>query len=452
MEKPIKLPIMALIFTVLQVSALGAETTPPSSVSATLQPSLSGQVNNVPDHNHASASSSPSRCIAQLKDASRAFLHNLIENNQIEGLSATAEKWRSEFVRSYPEYVNLPQDELLRISHEVLALGEGYIETIFSIGELSLVKFINAWGQITLKMRLPSESEALEGVYYDRPLTIDSKTQAIDANTPEGSLLAKTFVKQAPLGTVVIFADLNFLGKVNYFEREYIAGDEYLIAFGKAMRENLRLGKGGDLMLKIGGDEFVFLLPIREGYLDQPEGVQAFLDRIVQSVHQSREAQAVFTEQKRALARDYRKVNNAENFSDLPSEFLRAAFGDDWQNLKDSMTFDQFQRVYLELQLRKIMNQSQYAASVSVGGAIVLPGAEYGDGLTQARSDARAFKILYKESLGFSREALEKYGVQPNTGSILSSSNGKEGQNKQRRRSDKPPTPFSPKQIKPDGN
>ncbi|MBK7844097.1 MAG: diguanylate cyclase [Bdellovibrionales bacterium] len=443
---------MALIFTVLQVSALGAETTPPSSVSATLQPSLSGQVNNVPDHNHASASSSPSRCIAQLKDASRAFLHNLIENNQIEGLSATAEKWRSEFVRSYPEYVNLPQDELLRISHEVLALGEGYIETIFSIGELSLVKFINAWGQITLKMRMPSESEGLEGVYYDRPLTIDSKTQAIDANTPEGGLLAEAFVKYAPLGTVVIFADLNFLGKVNYFEREYIAGDEYLIAFGKAMPNNLRLGKGGDLMLKIGGDEFVFLLPIREGHLDQAKGVQALLDRIVRSVHQSKEAQAVFTEQRRALARDYRMVYKAKSFSDLPHDFLRTILGDDQESAEYSMNFDQLKEIYLELQLKKIVNQSRYAASVSVGGAIVLPGAEYRYGLRQARSDAKAFKILYKERLGLSNEAIEKYGAQVNTHAVTAGSHDKEGQNRQRRRSDKPPTPFSPKQIKPDGN
>jgi GGDEF domain-containing protein len=454
MEKPIKLPIIALIFTVLQASALGAEATPPSSsVAATVQPSVSSQVNNEPDNNPTNASGSPSRCIAQLRDANRAFLHNLIENNQIEGVSAAAEKWRSEFLRSYPEYLNLPSDELLRISHEVLAYGEGYLETLFSIGDLSLVKFINAGGQIIPKMRLPLLSDVFEGFYEDRPLSIDSKTQAIDANTPEGIQLAEAFVKQAPLGTIVIFADLNFLGKVNYFEREYIAGDEYLIAFGKAMHANLRLGKGGDLMLKIGGDEFVFLLPVREGYLDQPEGVQALLARIVQSVHQSKEAQEIFTEQRRALARSYRKVYSAEGFSDLDGTFLRTAFGDEWQKAIETMTFSQFQKFYLELQRKKIMNQSQYAASVSVGGAIVLPGAEYRDGLTQARTDAKAFKILYKENLGFSKETLEKYGTHINTNAaVISGSNGKVGQNKQRRRSDKFPTPFIPKQIKPDSN
>lgn len=430
MANPIRLPIIAFIFT-LQTSILATETTPPSTAPAVRQ--------------------SPSQCIAQLRQANRVYLRDLIENDRIERVSEIAEKWRDDFLKKNPEYYGLPEEELKRISHEVLAFGEGYLETIFSIGELSLVKFINAGGQTILKMRLPSESEGLEGVYYDRPLTIDSKTQAIEANTPEGKQLAEAFVKQAPLGTIVIFADLNFLGKVNYFEREYIAGDEYLVAFGKAMRNNLRLGKGGDLMLKIGGDEFVLLLPIREGYLDQPQGVQALLTRIVQSVHQSREAQAIFTEQRRALARDYRMVNNAESFSDLTDNFLRAVFGNNWSLLKDSMSFDQFQDMYLELQLKKIINQSNYAASVSVGGAILLPGAEYRDGLIQATSDARAFKILYKEQLGFSPEDREKYGAQVNTHLINSGSQGKERQNKQRRRSDKFPIPFRPKQIEPDG-
>lgn len=430
MANPIRLPIIAFIFT-LQTSILATETTPPSTAPAVRQ--------------------SPSQCIAQLRQANRVYLRDLIENDRIERVSEIAEKWRDDFLKKNPEYYGLPEEELKRISHEVLAFGEGYLETIFSIGELSLVKFINAGGQTILKMRLPSESEGLEGVYYDRPLTIDSKTQAIEANTPEGKQLAEAFVKQAPLGTIVIFADLNFLGKVNYFEREYIAGDEYLVAFGKAMRNNLRLGKGGDLMLKIGGDEFVLLLPIREGYLDQPQGVQALLTRIVQSVHQSREAQAIFTEQRRALARDYRMVNNAESFSDLTDNFLRAVFGNNWSLLKDSMSFDQFQDMYLELQLKKIINQSNYAASVSVGGAILLPGAEYRDGLMQATSDARAFKILYKEQLGFSPEDREKYGAQVNTHLINSGSQGKERQNKQRRRSDKFPIPFRPKQIEPDG-
>jgi GGDEF domain-containing protein len=430
MANPIRLPIIAFIFT-LQTSILATETTPPSTAPAVRQ--------------------SPSQCIAQLRQANRVYLRDLIENDRIERVSEIAEKWRDDFLKKNPEYYGLPEEELKRISHEVLAFGEGYLETIFSIGELSLVKFINAGGQTILKMRLPSESEGLEGVYYDRPLTIDSKTQAIEANTPEGKQLAEAFVKQAPLGTIVIFADLNFLGKVNYFEREYIAGDEYLVAFGKAMRNNLRLGKGGDLMLKIGGDEFVLLLPIREGYLDQPQGVQALLTRIVQSVHQSREAQAIFTEQRRALARDYRMVNNAESFSDLTDNFLRAVFGNNWSLLKDSMSFDQFQDMYLELQLKKIINQSNYAASVSVGGAILLPGAEYRDGLMQATSDARAFKILYKEQLGFSPEDREKYGVQVNTHIINSETQGKEGQNRHRRRSDKFPIPFRPKQIEPDG-
>jgi GGDEF domain-containing protein len=430
MANPIKLPIIAFIFT-LQTSILATETTPPSTALANQR-------------------QSPSQCIAQLRQANRVYLRDLIENDRIERVSEIAEKWRDDFLKRNPEYYGLTEEELKRISHEVLAFGEGYLETIFSIGELSLVKVMNAGGQTILKMRLPSEFEGLEGIYYDRPLTIDSKTQAIDANTPEGKQLAEAFVKQAPLGTIVIFADLNFLGKVNYFEREYIAGDEYLVAFGKAMRNNLRLGKGGDLMLKIGGDEFVFLLPVREGYLDQPQGVQALLTRIVQSVHQSGEAQAIFTEQRRALARDYRMVNNAESFADLTDNFLRAVFGNNWSHLKDSMSFDQFQDMYLELQLKKIINQSNYAASVSVGGAILLPGAEYRDGLIQATSDARAFKILYKEQLGFSPEDREKYGAQVNTHLITSGSQGKERQNKQRRRSDKFPIPFSPKQIKPD--
>ncbi|MBK8202664.1 MAG: hypothetical protein IPK68_10235 [Bdellovibrionales bacterium] len=447
MANPIKLPIIAFIFT-LQTSILAAETKPPSTAPGVQPSSATGQVSNGPD-NLANQRQSPSQCIAQLRQANRVYLRDLIENDRIERVSEIAEKWRDDFLKKNPKYYWLTEEELQRISHEVLAFGEGYLETIFSIGELSLVKSIDAGGQTILKMRLPSAFEGLEGVYYDRPLTIDSKTQAIDANTPEGKQLAEAFVKQAPIGTIVIFADLNFLGKVNYFEREYIAGDEYLVAFGKAMRNNLRLGKGGDLMLKIGGDEFVFLLPVREGYLDQPQGVQALLTRIVQSVHQSGEAQAIFTEQRRALARDYRMVNNAESFSDLTSNFLRTAFGDDWDRSRDSMTFNQFQDMYLELQLKKIINQSNYAASVSVGGAIVLPGAEYGDGLMQARSDARAFKILYKEQLGFSPEDREKYGAQVNTHIITSETQGKEGQNRQRRRSDKFPTPFSPKHIKP---
>ncbi|MBK9040997.1 MAG: hypothetical protein IPL83_17915 [Bdellovibrionales bacterium] len=217
------------------------------------------------------------------------------------------------------------------------------------------------------------------------------------------------------------------------------------------MRENLRLGKGGDLMLKIGGDEFVFLLPIREGYLDQPTSVQALLTRIVQSVHQSGEAQAIFTEQRRALARDYRMVNNAESFSDLTSSFLRTAFGDDWDRSRDSMTFNQFQDMYLELQLKKIINQSNYAASVSVGGAIVLPGAEYGDGLLQARSDARAFKILYKEQLGFSWKNSKNTAFTTSKHNILSGlrTQAKKGQNNNEENQIKFPSTFSPKNIKP---
>lgn len=434
-------PIFALLFG-LQASGLPAETAAP-------QPSASSS--QVSNHDRLSepSRSAGSGCIALLRIQTRAYLQNVIEKNRIEGLSASAATWRSEFLRKFPEYSNLPQEELLRISHEVLAWGEAYIETISSIGRLSLVQYINTGGQIVQKFRLPAVLEGLEGAYNDTALAIDYKTKAIDANTPEGFQLANAFVQNAPHGTIVIFTDLNFLGKVNYFAKEYEAGDNYLIAFGEAMRENLRLGKGGDLMLKIGGDEFVLLLPVRDSYLDRPTNVQAFLDRIVRSVHQSRAAKEVFTEQQRALARDYRRVNIATKFSELSDELLRSFFGNEWESLRDSMSFDKFQSMFLELQLKKIRDHSRYAASVSVGGAIVLPGGTYRDGLLQARSDASAFKILYKTSLGLMGE-VTKYGVYYHSPhNTTFSSEEKKEQSSLRRKSDKIPSTFIPKEIKP---
>lgn len=456
MTTPQIVPIIALLFTLQTFTlALGNEAPLPSSVSGPGNLPVSDPRNDgpTPVHRDPASSSKFNSCVAQLRKTTQAALHKLIESNEIEEISGGARKWREYFIERYPEYSDLPEEEIKRIFYEVLVSGEAYMEAIFSVGDLSLVKFVNIEGQIILKMRLPSEGGLFEGIPYDRILTVDSKTQAIEANTTEGRLLTEAFVRYSVHGTIVIFADLNFLGKVNYFEKSYSAGDEYLIAFGEAMRRNLRLGKGGDLMLKIGGDEFVFLIPISEGYLEQPQAVQAFMDRLVQSVRHSREACAVFSEQKRALAKEYRILRAANSFADLPDSFLLSALGNEFSISIASMNFSGFKEAYLARQFAKIVDQARFVASVSVGAAVVLPGAAYGTGLESAREDARLFKLDYKKRLGFSGGDLDKYGNQGHqTPSLPTPSNTgqQDSENQRRRRLDiGPPRSISPQIIKP---
>ncbi|MGE0762247.1 MAG: diguanylate cyclase [Bdellovibrionales bacterium] len=319
--------------------------------------------------------------------------------------------WRKELLDKYPQYKDLPKAELERISKEVTEKGEGFVAEVLKTKEISVKSYLNQDGETILKYTQAADFDSMGGRIVERVLAVDAKTGAIDANFPGGQRLVQAIFESAEDDLVLIFKDLNHLGATNYFHHGQAAGDLYLQAFGAAVRQNLR---PGDLMLKTGGDELVSVVPLKDPAIAQnPEKVQdavnGLLQRMVDAVHNSKEAAAVFKTQAKVLVDELKAVDKALSAQDLPKQ-LAAKLTPEQMQLASS-NFPQFRAEFLTAQKEMIKKHVAYRPSISIGATVVKPGGSYEEAKLLAETQAKMVKVDYKAQMGASSEELSKYRV-----------------------------------------
>lgn len=98
-----------------------------------------------------------------------------------------------------------------------------------------------------------------------------------DENALQAIVNSISKATQGEATSAFLFVDLNFLGKVNYFQGGFQDGDRYIQAFGEAVQavfsqslrigpatnlqnENRKVSFSQDLLFAIGGDEFIVVL------------------------------------------------------------------------------------------------------------------------------------------------------------------------------------------------
>lgn len=196
----------------------------------------------------------------------------------------------------------------------------------------------------------------------------DAKTLAIDANSETGKKVAKLMTEQSK-GKYMIFADVNNLGKVNYFKNGTQAGDEYLARIGENIRKNLR---PSDRFFKNGGDELVILLDT-----ENKESAKQVMQKIHASIENDEALQALFKRERIAVAEKIR----AENAS-------AGSGGNTFKALS----------VPTPEQVKALQATAQVRPSLSMGSARI-----HGDwavDLERAEKQAGMVKERYKRALG----------------------------------------------------
>jgi len=192
--------------------------------------------------------------------------------------------------------------------------------------------------------------------------------------------------------------DVNYLGKVNYFKNEFVAGNRYLKAVADAIKSGLR---DGDVLYRYGGDEFMVQLD-----KVSPEETKTIMSRINQAVADSPEARAVFTAQRNALAEEYRAVKQAGSFSDLSSSF-RESLNSDALKMAQA-DFLSFRTQFLANQEKAIQTMAKMRPTVSIGSTMVRAGDDVDTVAMRASKQVGTVKGAYKQSLGLDAE---KYGT-----------------------------------------
>jgi GGDEF domain-containing protein len=318
-----------------------------------------------------------------------------------------AGQWQKEFLLKYPQYEDLPKGEIDRIAKEVVEKGEGFVKEVLKANDVSVKAYVNNGGETVLKYSEPATMAGVRGARTETVLAVDSKTGAIDVAFPGGQRLVNAIFNNNENGVIVIFKDLNHLGQTNYFYHGQAAGDLYIKAFGAAVRQNLR---PGDLMLKTGGDEIVSVIPITTKTMENPETVKAITQRMVDTLHNSRDAREVFKTQSKILADEFKAVANAEKIADLPVQ-TRTGLSADQMKLATE-NFAKFRVEFLNKQLQLLKDHSKYKPSLSIGSVIVKPGGSYEAAKQAAERQAAMVKVEYKAATGATPEELAKYRMQ----------------------------------------
>jgi len=304
----------------------------------------------------------------------------------------------------------LPRAELDRIAKEVVGSDNrmGFVGEVFKAKDVNVRMYINQDGQEIFRFTSPAVFKSRTGEVVEHTLVRDAKTGAFDANSPEGLRLIEAMVEGSERGVVVIFQDLNYLGKTNYYHNGQAAGDKYLEAFGTSTREHLR---PTDLTFKTGGDELVTILPITDEAMAQPEVVRTLTQRMSDSVSKSKQARAVFKEQSRVLSEEFKSVKLAAKFEDIPDAIASKLTPD--QVKQAASNFVAFKESFLKNQIELLQSHAKFQPSISIGAAIVPKGSgTYAQAKVAAEGRAGQVKINYKKDAGTADEAtLLKYGV-----------------------------------------
>lgn len=302
-----------------------------------------------------------------------------------------AENWASEMLASgHVRLSQLTQSQMAQVSLDVVTKGEAVIDEKLRFKDKVVSTYIDRDGRVFLKLVEPTKSRSLSGMTTSTYLPMDVHTQAVDANFDSGRRLVQSMVEEADRGVAVIFIDVNYLGRVNYFAAGQAAGDEYLEAVALAVRSCLR---DDDLIFKTGGDELVVILDT-----DKAEVAQGVAQRIVDEVYYSPLARRIFHDQSVALAAEYRTIREASSPDQLTVGAIANLSLTDLELARSD--FSQFRKRYLDILARRLHQHAAFRPSVSIGTSITSPGVPFEDAKRAAESQAAMVKIEYKQNLG----------------------------------------------------
>ena len=218
-------------------------------------------------------------------------------------------------------------------------------------------------------------------------LRLDPSGFAIFANDDHGRTLGNLIIGSGEMSLIMI--DVNFLGKINYFENGTIDGDKYLSSVAQVISEVV-----GDLGIPMrwGGDEFVIAVKSMD-----VDVVKALQKKIIDNVSDHIVAKSIFQRELDTKYAMYKLVQSSKNYDGLPARFKETL-------IPREQAFAQSDFTNFLAQHRKVDGKAIYDAqailpSVSIGSALV--GESNVDvALQKAEQIAERSKVLYKTELG----------------------------------------------------
>lgn len=231
-----------------------------------------------------------------------------------------------------------------------------------------------------------------------REVPLDAKTLAIDSNSAIGKEILNQLVKTNAGTSSLIFVDVNYLGKTNYFAGGTQAGDQYLTSVGESLRRTLR---PGDMVFKNGGDELVVVLGS-----NNPQVVRQISQRMINEVDHNPVVRQIFRQEVKTAVQKYRDVNRAKNLNDLP-ESLTSSLTKADVNLAKS-DFENFKKLKLNEYKKEFQEQATYRGSISVGSSLIKSNEDLPMVLKRAEEQASRVKAEYKIRTGHD---ISKYNI-----------------------------------------
>lgn len=232
-----------------------------------------------------------------------------------------------------------------------------------------------------------------------REVPLDAKTKTIDANSAIGKQIMSEAVKAKAGKGSLVFIDVNYLGKVNYFKGGTQTGDQYLTSVAESLRKTLR---PGDMIFKNGGDELVVVLGTRDR-----QAVKEISQRMMNEVDKNPQIKQLFKREVTSITQAYKEVNTAKSIKDLPAGVIKALTPAEKKiALSNFSKFQVAKKADLKAQM---MGQATYRGSISVGSSLVKPNETITNVLARAEQQAAQVKARYKARYGHD---ISKYNIE----------------------------------------
>jgi GGDEF domain-containing protein len=220
-------------------------------------------------------------------------------------------------------------------------------------------------------------------------LGIDAVTSLIKSSDGRGrEVLGKLIAANSNQGAI-LFLDVNNLGKVNYFAGKSAAGDQYLAAVAKALKESIR---PEDVAFRHGGDELVAFI-----HTTNPERIKQIAANIQNKIDRDPGLRQLFIEEVKQYTDAARAVRSSKSFNDLPDS-VRVRLSEDQIRLAHR-DYRGFQNTVFDEFIAAAQDQSRYRPSASIGTTL-LGNDTLETAILRADTQSAQVKALYKEASG----------------------------------------------------